>query len=323
MCPTNHDKPTVLGALRPELAAAKLRAMGELEAAVALEAAAKEEILSFGPADSLWPFQDRPWQHTAHAFGYLPPGLRSQDPIPLRFAGQVEPDPSLKGVPIKITLDRMRVESYPGHSPHLVMFEFGAVTVMGGHGQQVAFNMAARSAEGGMAAVLGFPIFLGLTVPAEGVGFHCRTINVKSEGDEALLQVLASPLFTGGLDLLAASQPMLAPLTGLVGGVAHVLAARSRNVVVQEFHLGLDFSQNVTRAHLAEGSFIAAQIPQEQEAGWDWGQWVLHPRNGQIVDRATNKQPLPYNYVVFSVSRMEPPPGDEGPFVVPADLLEG
>jgi hypothetical protein len=59
----------VLGKLPPERAAAKLRELGEHEAAEALETAQEDAPRAFGQW-AWWPFQDKPWQHTAHAFGY-------------------------------------------------------------------------------------------------------------------------------------------------------------------------------------------------------------------------------------------------------------
>ena len=72
--PSRLDDVTVLGKLPPERAAAKLRELGEDEAADALERAQHERpVEHFGRLDWMWPFQDRPWQYTAHALGHLAP----------------------------------------------------------------------------------------------------------------------------------------------------------------------------------------------------------------------------------------------------------
>ena len=71
-----EDEFPMLGALPPDQAAGKLRELGEYEAASLLDGdgvpltrhglSGTRELLK-------WPFQDRPWQYTAHAFGYIAP----------------------------------------------------------------------------------------------------------------------------------------------------------------------------------------------------------------------------------------------------------
>src|SRR5512139_1485755 len=112
--PSWFDDLPVLGKLPPAAAAAKLRELGEDEAATALEAASSErEALTYG-TPRWWPFQDRAWQHTAHTFGYLAPAPPGSDPLSIQHAGNIPVDASLKRSRIKITLDRLRVAEYPG-----------------------------------------------------------------------------------------------------------------------------------------------------------------------------------------------------------------
>ena len=74
------DDQPVIGKLPPEQAAAKLREVGENEAADMLEVAQDTQSKAFElrGRKSWWPFQDKPWQHTSHAFGYLAPSLPSR-----------------------------------------------------------------------------------------------------------------------------------------------------------------------------------------------------------------------------------------------------
>jgi len=81
------------------------------------------------------------------------------------------------------------------------------------------------------------------------------------------------------------------------------LLGRTENVPVQEFYMGLDFSGLHTRAALAEGSYVAVQIPESVATIWEWADWGFNPDNGLLVSRADRGQLIPYNYVVFSVSR--------------------
>jgi hypothetical protein len=81
MYPSNwFDDQPVIGKLPPEQAAARLREIGENEAADMLEVAQDTQSKSFElrGRKSWWPFQDKPWQHTSHAFGYLAPSLPSR-----------------------------------------------------------------------------------------------------------------------------------------------------------------------------------------------------------------------------------------------------
>lgn len=59
------DDLPVLGKLPPSEAAAKLREINDDETAAALGAAAAETTRTYGRR-GLWPFSDKPWQHTAH-----------------------------------------------------------------------------------------------------------------------------------------------------------------------------------------------------------------------------------------------------------------
>ena len=89
------DDLPVMGRLAPEQAAAKLREMGEAEAAAACETVRATLRPNFGTS-KWWPFQDRPWQHTAHAFGYLAPAPPGIEQLSIHHAGNIAADPTLK-----------------------------------------------------------------------------------------------------------------------------------------------------------------------------------------------------------------------------------
>jgi hypothetical protein len=55
-------------------------------------------------------------------------------------------------------------------------------------------------------------------------------------------------------------------------------------------------------ARLAQGDYIAVQIPESLRRVWRWDDWVFDPGSGLIVDQADNGKLIPYNYVVFGVS---------------------
>ncbi len=81
------------------------------------------------------------------------------------------------------------------------------------------------------------------------------------------------------------------------------MANRHKNEPVQDFYMGLDFSHIATRARLAEGSYIAVQIPENKSRLWEWEDWLYDPKTGQIVNDYDRTELIPYNYIIFSVSR--------------------
>ncbi len=301
------DDQPVIGKLPPEQAAVKLREVGESEAADMLEVAQDTQSKAFESRGrkSWWPFQDKPWQHTSHAFGYLAPSLPESDPQPIYSIGNISPDPNLKNARIKIALNRLRVAAYPGGGMHRVLLHFFAQNQVPGKTENLHFNATYRVREGDHAGVQGYPIFVGLHLGSEGLNFKCRTINVRNDQDEAFLDFLDSDVFKAGLKLATTAQPVIAPFSEMALGLAKAIGNRNRNVPVQDFDLGLDFSTIPLGARLAEGAYLAVQIPESFQPIWDWSEWVYNPASGQVVKKANPQQLIPYNYLVFSISRYE------------------
>jgi hypothetical protein len=302
------DDVPVLGRMSLAEAAAKLRELGEDEEAAALETAQREAAPreTFAIADWI-PFRERAWKHTAHAFGYLAPAEPGNAMLPIRHAGNIAADTSLKNSRVRIVLNRLRVADYPGGGVHRVLFDFYAQNQLPGTVEHVHFNVTAKAYEGQEAAIIGYPIFVGLNVGLDGLAFRCFTVNVQNDEDEAFLAFLDSEVFRGGLKLATTAQPAIAPLTQIAIGLTKGIATRNRNVGVQEFSMGLDFTRNAMGARLAEGDYIAVQIPQKLRVVWDWDEWVYNPTNGQIVSVSDNLALIPYNYLVLSINRYEGP----------------
>ena len=300
----------VLGKLPRELAVTKLRELGEDDVAEALEAAeetSRKGGPTFGGRWSFWSAQNEAWQHTAHTFGYLAPSPPGSGPLPIQHAGNIAADTSLRNSRIKISLDRLRVADYPGSGTHRVLFDFYAQNQLPGNVEHLHFNATYRVREGEQAAIVGYPIFVGLNVGSEGLSFKCYTVNVQNDEDEAFLGFLESDVFKAGLKLAATAQLAIAPFSDMAMALTRRIATRNRNVPVQDFYLGLDFSDIPMRARLATGSYLAVQIPETFQTIWSWSDWVYDPSNGQVVSRADPDQLIPYNYVVFGVS-----PYDDG-----------
>jgi len=292
----------VLGAQASAEVAAKLRELGDTSSATTIEAAASNGPTKFGGAKTWWPFQDRAWQHTAHAFGFLPAKAGSSVIQPV---GNLEADATLRNSRLKIALNRLRVADYPGRGMHRVLIDFYARNQVPGHAEDLHFNAAYRVREGQQAPIAGYPIFIGLNVGSEGVAFRCHTVNVKNDADEALLDFLEGDVFRSGLKLATSAQPAIAPLANLALGITKSVAKRLRNVSVQDFYLGLDFTGTTMGARLAIGDYIAVQIPESFTAIWRWEEWIYDGATGLIVSKSDASKLIPYNYVVFGVSRYE------------------
>ncbi|PSB04984.1 hypothetical protein C7B64_01745 [Merismopedia glauca CCAP 1448/3] len=247
--------------------------------------------------------KNQPWYPATHQYGYIAPRQPgSSKPQPILHPSAIEADPTLKNSRINIRLDRLRVYKYPGGGTHNVMVTFEAQNQVGNVQEAVSFSQTYRVPEGNSAGIAGYAIFLGLNVGSEGIKFKGVTINVKNEEDEAVLEALESSTFQNGLKLLTTAQPAIAPFTAISLGLVKLLAKRNRNVAVQKFDLGLDFDSAALAIRLAEGNYIAVQVP--HETAIDWNKWVYKPDLGAIVHKADDSL-LEYNYLVFRVSRYQ------------------
>ncbi len=290
------DDVPVLGAMPADVATAKLLELGDVDVpAVPAGAGAPE-------AFALWE-RNRPCQYTAHIFGHVG-DIQGREPGVIRSVTELEPDESLKSAPLRIALGKLGVVDYPGGGTHVVLFDFAArhyVSAM--DVEELHYNVIVRATEGQRAGLLNVPIFIGLNPGTEGVALRGYTVNVRNEQDEELLALLESGAVRGGLRLLQAAQPALAPLSQIAYSLTKALAVHNRNVPVQSFMLGLDFTQSAYGAVLRTGAYVAVQVPAELQYAWDWAQWVYDPRVGDIVSRPDQAVGLPYNHVVFTVNR--------------------
>lgn len=181
-----------------------------------------------------------------------------------------------------------------------MLLTFRAQNQLPGGGEPVCFSQAYRVRTGQAAGVAGYPLCLGLGVGRTGAAFQFMTVGVKNTADGAVLGVLESPAFTGGLNLLTVAQPAVKPLADLTLGLARQFAERHENRPVQDCYLGLDFAPAGFGGRLAVGSYLAVQVPGEGAIRWD--EWAFHPADGQVL-RTADRQPLRYNYLVFRVTR--------------------
>jgi hypothetical protein len=297
------EKYPVIGKMTHEEALARLGAVGVVEVASPDSAGAEAAALS---SPFRWIFGTAPWEYTEHLFGFLAPAADgAAASLPIRSATLMAADRNLIGARVKITLQRLRVARYPGRGVHHVLFDFYAQNQSADAVEHLHFNVTHKAADSQSAAVLNCPIFVGLRVGPEGAMFRCYTVNVKSSGDQKLLGFLESDVFKRGLQILDTVQPALAPLSAMAYGLTRNLVdTRSSNIPVQEFHLGLDFSNDPAGARLAEGDYVVIQAPEDMVKAWKWDDWRYNRENGRIVSSQTGDL-LPLNYVIFGVSRMQ------------------
>ena len=199
-------------------------------------------------------------------------------------------------------MDGLYAADYPGRGIHRVWLDFAARNQTSRGTEQLHFNAAYRVADGEQAGILARPIFTGLKVGGEGITLQIATVNVANEGDEQLCEVLDSEIFKNGLQILTTAQPALAPFSALAVGLTQTIATRNRNVPVQAIDLGLDFSNITPRPRLAEGSYIAVQIPEALRPNWHWNDWHHDRAEGGLICAQTPDMAVPYNYIIVSIS---------------------
>lgn len=294
----------VIGAMKPLEAAVKLDQIGLRSQADQLRALSKNpDSLKELSALAFWRKEIQPWQHTNHVVAFIQAAQgESTAARPLTAATNITPDQTLKDQYIKITLDRLRVFAYPGGGVHNVLFDFYGQHQADEVAEDVHFSQFYRSQEGEGAGVAGYPIFVGLKLAKEGLKLRARTINVKNDDDEKLLSFIKSDAFKNGLQLINSTNPMTPVVTKFATGIFEVVGSRNRNVAVQDIDLGLDFSSISTRPKIAEGSYIAIQTPLQN---WDWSKWSFYPDTGEVLSGDVDRKPIPFNYLIFSISRIQ------------------
>jgi hypothetical protein len=290
----------LLGELPPEVVAKRLRDVDAIEQADAIERDLAAATRGAGEKAFLFWGAPCPYKFVAHQFGYVPPLAAGAQTADIQSVGTLEPDTKLKGQKLIVRLDVLRTFEYPGSGEHQVLVTCKGLAQIEDAAEPISFSKSYRSMDRARAALVGQPIFVGLEPGGQGIALQCSTVNVRSAGDEAFLNVLESAPFSKGLELVTTAQPVLKPFTEITFGVAKVLAKRSRNFLVQDFFLGLDFDPAGGGARLRTGSYVAVQAPSDPAI--TWRDWVYSPNEGAIVLRSDPKVALPYNYLIFRVS---------------------
>ncbi|MGK9338538.1 hypothetical protein [Sinorhizobium meliloti] len=281
----------------------RLEAIGETDVALSLRQLAPraaERTSSFSIFDDLLGTTIKPWMHASHIFGFLPKSPSADASQEIFHPGRIEPALHLRNGRINITLNRLRIAEYPGRGRRQVLFDFSAQNQLPTGSEDAHFSMTFRADGNALVGIINYPLFIGLNVGQHAM-FSCYTVNVQNDQDETLLSALDSEVFKKGLKLAETAQPALAPLAEITVGLTKAVASRHKNVPVQNIQMGLDFGGTRLGARLAEGDYIAVQVPFHAVRTWDWGEYTLDPRVGEIV-RADDGAPIPYNYFAFGIS---------------------
>ena len=288
---SNHDEPQPLSAWSNEEILAYLQRIGD-----------EEEARYFVPEAGGQAFMmRRPWQCAGMILGFIPRGSTAKK---VHGISTVQADRSLINQKIKITLDKVYVAHYPGFGEHEVLCEFNGKNQVVGEAEELAFALRFFARDNSSPGIAGSPIFMGLTVSPDGISFKGKTVNVKSAGDEMVLNILDTPAFKSGLTLLHTAQPALKPLTSLATATVKAIAKRDKNAVVQQFDLGLDFDGSATSARLSYGSYIVVQS--DEGNSWNWADYEWNA-NGMALHPKGKPQETPhFNYMVFAVSPFSP-----------------
>lgn len=301
-----------LGEQSPDKIARKLREIGDDEAAQFYE------VESASLAEGLR--RPHEWLNKGYQYGFIPlfePGEPHFHDI--ISASNMPANKSLKNQRINVHLHQFHVQEYPlaltqaasqflmGINVHTVLFTFEAHNQVKSGSEHVAFNQVYEVVAGQNAGVTGHPIFLGLKIGNNGIGFTCKTVNVGSSNDQKLVNAFNSSLVKTGLHLLTTAQPGLVPFINIAQRLAIFFANRSKNVPVQHFTLGLDFEEGATGAKLDIGTYIAVQVPYSTAVNWK--DWCYDANTDTVVRKrlAEGEEAyiLPYNTIMFRISKYQ------------------
>jgi hypothetical protein len=299
----------VIGKIPLDEAALSLDALGDVDGAEVVRKAIDEQNSQRRLQGGVQPYslatilgRRAKWAHTAHTLGFIPPNQDGVHACPIANAGSIPADRALAGQPLRISLNALRIASYPGFGMHSVLFDFyvQSKTTDGKH-EDLHFNAVYRGQEGEHAGIVGQPIFHGVVPSEGGLGLRCLTVNIKNEADEKLIAFLERDVFKSGLRLLKTAQPAVGPLSEMAYGLITGLAKRARNVPVQDVYLGLDFGSTAGGARLAKGTYVAVQIPERLGFNWKWDEWVFDHSAGRIVLKSDGVTLVPYNYIALGI----------------------
>ncbi|MHA1296291.1 MAG: hypothetical protein ACTSRH_08120 [Promethearchaeota archaeon] len=243
-----------------------------------------------------------------YTIGYLPPKSgQNRGTVEIKNAVDIDPDDTLRGEAISITLDRLKIKKYPGRHPYTILFNFYTENnIENNIIEKVHFSQVYKVYEDGVASVYGRPIFRNLNISENGLFFKFLTINIKDNQDKTFLRFLESGVVNLGLNFLKMAQPVIGITSQIVVGITRGILKRSKkNHKVQQLDLGMGFTDIYSRYKLRRGSYIIVQILEGQT--WDWSKWVFNTSIGDIIRKQDDEDgdqaiQIPFNYFILGVS---------------------
>jgi hypothetical protein len=289
----DFDSAENLGALSPAEVGEYLRQIKDYEGAA--------PFMPGGVQPQALSLLDRAYLHTGMIMGFIGPRQNGAK-VSIAAINTVQGDARLIDKQVKIAMDKFYVHSYPGTGKHSILCEFAGKNQVAGETEELRYALRFEALDRSGASISGVPIFLGLTVGPNGIAFVGKTVNVRSETDDVILEAIDSPAFKNGLSLIAVAQPALKPLAGLASAAVKAVAKRSSNRQVHVFNLGLDFGGSATSARLQLGTYIVVQT---NDTSWDWSRYYWESNSQNIKSRQDSQVPS-VNYMAFSVTEYAP-----------------
>lgn len=252
-----------------------------------------------------WWWKQRAYMHTNHVAWFIEPDTKDEDgTLSIVPASTITPNPSLVKQPVTITLDKLHVAEYPGRSDHTILFDFYVQNHVEDQSEDVHFSQLFRGKNGQSVGVLGYPLFVGLNLDTNGLAFRGVSVNVKNSTDETVLATLESDGFKKGIELLSTIQPAVKIASEFALKLTTAVAKRHRNIVVQEFFIGLDAGgDSVTRPKLRQGTYIIMQCDSPPASN----DYRFDPSKGIVSVSKEDAIPFPFNYMIISITPSQPP----------------
>lgn len=246
------------------------------------------------------------WKIKEHTYGFLDVKNEKDGKIPIVNALTMAADLSLKGERINIRIGNIYVERYPGifGGDHEILFEFKAKHSPEGDAEDesIQYTQKYTLRNKGGAGRSGLSVMKGLRVPNNGIDFYLNTIYLSNKNEEKFLRFLESGIFTSGLELIAAVNPVVKQVSGYAAGITQYLSDEKKSKIIQEIGLGFDFAGNTEVASLKNGTFVAAQAPRHV---LNWTEWYYDKNSSLIKPYDDSLERLPYNHITFVVSKYE------------------
>lgn len=104
------------------------------------------------------------------------------------------------------------------------------------------------------------------------------------------------------LTLLGTVNPVVPIVTEYATGITNMMLSRNQNVKINAPTMGLWFDDTPIKPKLCEGSYIAIQMPNPDT--FEWNKYTYNQLTGALRKKDVPGTDLPYNYFVFSISKI-------------------